>query len=464
MSDPDPMDDAMDDRLTRAGQAWRADLPAPAEPVLAASSAVRRRRWLVPATAAAMVLVVAGVAAVIGRGADKTPAAGPDPAVVPWADLPATHPRMPVRVVGGVSPAQLAAAPVCGAGDLRPGAVQHDGAMGTEYLDVALHLSAGHQPCRIDARYPDVVLTTSGGGTVPVGRSPVGLSGNRPRSVLVTPAAPAEVVVAWSATHDCRNVDNTGAQWRLGTVAFQTTGFGRTSCNPGEGPQQPYALPVTPGYSAHRVSPYDGLDVSGHLVLTAQPGRAVDFTVTLTSRHDLSLDPCPDYRIAAYTGVKGADVVTDHALNCAAVPYRTPSGTPYLPAGVPVTFAMRMQAPRVDAPKLVWELIAPPSHPARGGSISVGPPASPGTLTGRVTMDGMTSITVRSGTVTLVGDDGSRTVARIASDGTYRASVPAGAYTLVVSTRQWNGGAPFKDRAGVTGGTTNTADISLPMK
>lgn len=464
MNDPD--DDLMDDRLTRAGRAWRAGLPAPAEPVLAAARTARHRRWLVPATAAALVLVVAGVAAVIGHGGEKNPVAGSGPAVVPWADLPATHPRMPVRVVGGVSAAQLAAAPVCGPGDLRPGPVRRDGAMGTEYLGVALRL-AGQRPCRIDARYPDVVLSTSGGGTVPVGRSPVGLTGNRPRSVLATRAAPAEVTVAWSATHDCRNVDNTGAQWRLGDITFQTTGFGQTSCNPGEGPQQPSVLPVTPGYHPHRVSRYDGLDVSGDLHLTALPGQTVDFIVTLTSRHDLRLAPCPDYRISAYTGQKGSDEAAEHGLNCADVPYRAADGTPYLPAGVPVTFAMRLQAPGADAPKLVWELIAPPSHPARGGSISVGPPASPGTLTGHVTMDGGPapgiSVKVTSGTVTVVGA-GVRRVASIRPDGTYRASVPAGAYTLVVSTRQWNGGAIFKDRAGVTGGTTNTADISLPMK
>ncbi|HWU21364.1 MAG TPA: hypothetical protein VN088_07565, partial [Nocardioides sp.] len=396
----------------------------------------------------------------------RPPVGGPSPVVVPWADLPATHPKIPTVVVGGPSPAQLRDAAACRTGDLVHGRVQGDGAAGTAYLTTRLSLAAGRRPCTL-ARSFGVKLYDHG-TLIPTG-PPLGDQVAR-GPVLITRAWPAGLSVGWAVSHVCGRYDNTTIRVHLdgSAGAFDLPGFGRTTCNPGEPAMESVVTPpIAAGYNSHRVSAYDGLDVSGHLALTAQPGQTLDFTITLTSRHDLGLAPCPDYRIGAYTGVKGADVVTDHALNCAAVPYRTANGTPYLPAGVPVTFAMQVEAPRIDVPKLVWELQAPPAHPALGGSITVGASKAQGTLTGHVTMDGGpapgVTVKVTSGTVTVVGP-GVRRIVRIRPDGSYSARLPAGPYTLLVSTRQWNGGALFKDRAGVTGNSVTTADISLPMK
>ncbi|GAB3860358.1 hypothetical protein GCM10028801_23070 [Nocardioides maradonensis] len=469
MDEHDDLDRRMDERLARAGRVWRESLPAAREPDLVAPGR-HRARWLVPsAAAAAVALVVGGVVGLVGHGggADAPlPGASSSAAgVVPWAALPATHPRLPVRWVGPTAATIYAARP-CGTGDVDHGKAVGGGAAGTAYVTTRLSLAPGHSSCRLPASFGARLLDH--GTPIPTG--PSGLGGRRPVPVLITRAWPAELSVGWSVTHVCGHVDNTTIRVSLikaGT--FDLPGFGRTTCNPGEPMTEPLDLPaIQPGYTQQRVSPYDGVRVSGDLRLTGRPGQTVDFTITLTSRRDLVLDPCPDYRIGAYTPIQSESRVATYGLNCAQVPYRAAAGTPYLPAGVPVTFAMQLTAPAVDVPKLEWELLAPPTLPALGGVLTVGTAQPDGTLTGVVTMDGGpapgTSTKVTSGTVTLVGDDGTRRVASIAADGTYTAHVPAGAYTLVVRTPQWNGGALFKDRAGVTGGAVTTADVSLPMK
>jgi hypothetical protein len=73
----------------------------------------------------------------------------------------------------------------------------------------------------------------------------------------------------------------------------------------------------------------------------------------------VSLDPCPDYSMVQYAS--GGDTVdVRFGLNCAAVPYRDADGVPYLPAGVPVRFAMRLTllGPDVVAAKSLWKLEA----------------------------------------------------------------------------------------------------------
>ena len=95
-------------------------------------------------------------------------------------------------------------------------------------------------------------------------------------------------------------------------------------------------------------------------------GEPVDFTVTLTSKRDLSLAPCPDYSIML-DGQR-----TRYALDCAAVPHLDAEGQPYLPAGVPVTFAMRADPPTVDPTKLLWQLETPdPGRTSVGGLLTL---------------------------------------------------------------------------------------------
>ena len=102
------MTDLMDERLTRAAQRWQASSRAPRP---SRSTAWRRasspgapRRWALAAVAAAAVVLVGCDRARRPRrsGHDGSDAAGPAgrsvgtaPAgAVPWAALPATHPRL----------------------------------------------------------------------------------------------------------------------------------------------------------------------------------------------------------------------------------------------------------------------------------------------------------------------------------------------------------------------------------
>jgi len=103
---------------------------------------------------------------------------------------------------------------------------------------------------------------------------------------------------------------------------------------------------------------FTGIEVELQLPASVAAGQPLDFTVTLIAPagRDVALVPCPDYAIAF--GSEGNETSVGYALNCAGVPYRDAGGVPYLPAGVPVTFAMLTSAPpvRADGLKLTWQL------------------------------------------------------------------------------------------------------------
>ena|ERR1035437_4822642 len=88
---------------------------------------------------------------------------------------------------------------------------------------------------------------------------------------------------------------------------------------------------------------------------TATPGQNLEYTVTLTNptSTDYRLDPCPAYTEFVGTGTLTIWVATvrDYYLNC--------DGTPTIPAGRSVTFAMRLQLP-ADQPdgmaKFGWDI------------------------------------------------------------------------------------------------------------
>jgi hypothetical protein len=248
-----------------------------------------------------------------------------------------------------------------------------DGAAGTMYLPVHLTL-VGTRPCRLEG-YPLVRPLDHGRAlALPVqqeddGQAPFG----RPVPVVVRPGEPGLFRIEWPQTHSCPVMDNDTLRITLpgGAASFTIAGFGASSCNPGEpGPAAMIVEPVQPYryVPSHTTSPYERLSATGDLDLSATAGRPIDFTVTLTSDHDLPLAPCPDYSI-----VVGESEVR-YALNCAAVPHRDPQGRPYLPAGVPVTFAMHAGPITTGPTKLVWRLITPGTgRAALGGLITVTP-------------------------------------------------------------------------------------------
>jgi hypothetical protein len=461
--------DDLDQRLRSYAERWRDRLPEPTgiDPE-ATTTAAHRSRWLVPLVAAA-VLAAAVVVTYASRGNHPAPAPSDSPGVVPWAPLPATHPTLPTRTTPpSPDPAKVAATRACTDADLRHSPPQHDGAGGTTYLNVTLVLT-GPSPCRLQGR-PDVVLLDHG-APIDVPVQPWSLNGDPGAvgPVLVTAEHPAVATVAWAVSHSCPAVDNDRIQITLGAglAPFTVQGFGRSSCNPGEGTSAVLvgAIQSRDDGRAQVTSPYDGLRATGDLDRTAQPGEAVRFEVTLTSAHDIVLNPCPDYTILTSAGEQR------YALNCARVPHRDAQGRPYLPAGVPVTFAMQADPGTQSTPKFLWSMSTPDDVVVVGGTLTVGGNELEGTVSGTVLMAGGPAPGVKQkvieGKVQAVRDDGLVRGALI-SAAHYTISLPAGRYRLEAATPQYLDGtfACQADRNPVIvrPGQAQSIDITCSMK
>lgn len=315
------------------------------------------------------------LAALVACG-NRTPTPDDVPAdsgaeVVPWADLAPTHPDLPTRWIPPYpDPGPAEAAPPCRAGQLAASRPGHDGAGGTLFFEYDLTLLRG-EPCRVEGA-PDLQPLRGG--------EPVGVpvqAQTRPDDAYRFPALvggprPVHLWLAWPENWcappqqvDVLRMPLPGGH--LDLAGPDDTPF----CNGGSGPQPIEVWPFYPvGWRpARTVSAYGQVRATGDLALHGTPGAPVDFTITLTSPHDLVLEPCPDYTIAMY-GV-GVSEEPSYALNCAAVPFTDAQGRPMLPAGRPVAFAMRLVAPAADAGKLVWSLDAP-GWRAVGGQVVVG--------------------------------------------------------------------------------------------
>lgn len=117
--------------------------------------------------------------------------------------------------------------------------------------------------------------------------------------------------------------------------------------------------PLDPSY-ADLADPGGRIDGFLETVNDPVPGKTLRFLVTLTAERDTRLVPCPDYSVSvamAWDDRYGAA----YSLNCAAVPHRNAVGEPYLPAGVPVAFAMQWQIPATlpEQPSATWVLSIP---------------------------------------------------------------------------------------------------------
>lgn len=395
-------DDRLDELLREYGARWRHALPEPAEPARVPDTS-RRRTVAIVLAAAAVAVVVAGVTVSLNSGAEHVapppvatsgpPTASPPTAtddrtagVVPWAPLPPTHPDLPgVTVPGWPTDADFAGVPACGVSDVTLGQFQMEGAGGTAYLYAPLRLLADH-PCW--AAETPVVELLSGDRPIFDAQPSPDMDRNPGDRVLIDGQHRSEVTVGWAFNHSCPEVDNDQIRITLDPkgLEFLRRGFGRSSCNPGEGRSEPFVWPIqVDGAHGPRVrSPWSDVEVSGDLRLAGEPGATVAFEVTLTSPVDLPLASCPDYEIRR---VESDDVsAARYGLNCDGVPYRNGAGDPYLPAYVPVHFAMQVDAPLQSVPKFIWTLEAPGTH-VLGGQIEVGNPER-GTITGTVTIDG----------------------------------------------------------------------------
>lgn len=370
----------MDQRLRDYGERWRETAVAPATVNIGKLSSRRRAKrtwWLAPATAAAVAAVIVGVQLPDTRIPDPAqPQSTVKPTkVVPWAPLEPTHPQIPTVTTAAVpDPSAAAEAPTCRASDLRAG-VEQGGAGGTSYLNVRLALVGDH-PCRLDG-YAQIRPMDNGRLVdIPVQRVSDDSVYREP--VLVAERHPAILSLGWLSNWCTTAVHNDSILALLpdgaGAVAFD--GFGRSpfcSGNPGSGPTPIRVRPFQPEHMRQSQvrSAYASVDVAGDLMRSAAPGGRVRFTVTLTARRQVVLDPCPDYTIAQYG--PGISRKQTFALNCAAVPYTDFQGRPYLPAGTPVRFAMETTAGTrtQDADKFVWELDTPDDTAALGGRLTV---------------------------------------------------------------------------------------------
>lgn len=324
------------------------------------------------ALGSALLLAACGVGSTPTAGDPAAPSTPPAATgVVPWADLPPAHERIPThRVPASPDPGPAEAAPPCTAGQLGLKDEGVGAAMGTAYERLTVRLVRG-EPCSV-VGWPSIVYLDGAddsgiavdrdGGGYDVG----GLAYRHP--VLIDGSSTASVELSWSdgiCDYDRRPL-TTSVALALpagGSVSAPLATHDEPSCyldaeHGGHGdlehvtvghfyPTHYRAPVVTSDWDAVRV-------VNRHpLRLAGRAGSTLDFTVTLMARgHDVPLQSCPDYQVL-FAGEE--PTVETHELNCAAVPYRR-DGVPYLPAGTPVVFAMRATAPSHAAPKALWSI------------------------------------------------------------------------------------------------------------
>ena len=357
--------DPLDSRLRDYGERWRQALPTRQDTDLTrlGSRHRPRNRWLlVPAAAAAVAAVIIGAQATnIDSRFSQRPSETVSPqGVVPWAPLQPTHPRIPAVTIPAVpDPSIAAAAPLCQASELKVASVRRGPAMGTMYLNVRVTLT-GKYPCRVQGS-PEIRPLDHGQLlAIPTRRATDDSIYRHP--VLITKQEPALLALSWAMDWCTTPVSNDTIRALLpnsGALTFK--GFGRSPfCNgtPGSGPAPIMVKPFQPekAHPAEVRSAYALVDVAGNLNRTVTAGAELHFTVTLTSRRRLVLDPCPDYTIAQY-GPDGSQTNT-FALNCAAIPAKDSEGRPYLPAGRPVRFAMETTTTD-SVQKISWMLDTP---------------------------------------------------------------------------------------------------------
>ena len=376
---PNPGDEEIDARLTRAGEGFRSQHQPSARAHAHLETLTRRprpTRWSALAPAAAVAAVAAVVLAafwagpILGNrgGSPEVSGAAAQRGGSSWnPDLPAGV--GPVEVAGAVPPINESISfPRVQLGrSFRPRA---DIAVGHPYCLVSqldfsaellgdrfafvARLKPGERPCRLSG-YPYFEFSKDGRSVEVLGGSDSDpRDGDWPSDPLVT-AEQAAVITAQVS-------DWCTVQGKVDTAIFFDSENGTQKVDRFPAVRCPALTPGTPaepvlprtywqpqGWSAEPViGDFSGLRL--RLVDTLKPdypGSDWDGTPTwvveLTATdHDVVLDPCPGYQIlqGAESLSSGADEWGTWLLNCQAVSTKGSDGTPYLAKGEPVRFAI----------------------------------------------------------------------------------------------------------------------------
>lgn len=269
-------------------------------------------------------------------------------------------------------PAEAAALPPCRAGQLRV-EPKLGVAAGTRGQTLTFRVTGGIR-CRLTGRPGVTALNGETPLAVPVDTGGTGYT----HPVAVSEGHPATLVLTWSSGW-CASpvvVDRLRLDLPNDGGTLTTDGFGPSQCygEPGSGTRSPITVGTfQPAEFAaeRRVTVFDGVSADIAAPDSGTAGAQLRFTVTLTAPagRDVPLDACPDYLV---TVTAPAGPTSDsYALNCAAVPHRDAAGRPYLPAGVPVRFAMRAEIPPGVAgdAKLAWQLVLPGTDSVVAGAV-----------------------------------------------------------------------------------------------
>jgi hypothetical protein len=371
MPEYDDADRAMDARLRSHADAWREQVDGATGPELLPPT---RGAWLAPLAVAVTVAAIVGVTFTVhGVGGNRAPIDHPTTTaapkyVVPWRDLPATSPKLPVTTTPPTpSPPQIAATRACTPSDVQLVASgSPDGATGgVLYTSAELRIKGA--ACRLNAGYP-LVSALRAGHSINVPITNEHASDLPVDPVLLAKGSPASITVVFS-THQCpaARFDEFLVRFPQLNRQIRLQGPFRSFCNPGEGSNTIHVWPIRSENPPHPVvdSPFDDLRAKGNLDLTVAPGERARFVITLTSHDDLPLVPCPDYAVHTSLGEQ------HFGLNCDGVPFRDSKGRPFLPAGQQVRFAMEAQTGGQDTDKFIWQLLTPLGRKNVVGSITI---------------------------------------------------------------------------------------------
>jgi hypothetical protein len=366
-------DDELDRLLRERGARWRDEQAPPPALDAEALDTGAPARWVAPVAAAAAVAVVVGgvVWATSGdgnrRGDEPAPVdsatVAPD-FVVPWVHRDPGHVKWPTPVTTWTpDPAYAEGVEAC-RGDQVQVAVQGDGAGGTT-LQVLRFTAAPGERCALPSELAMDLRADGAAAGVETGAGRHDALPDWPgTAVLLEDEAAATLALSWSPQW-CREtvvVDQVVVSWGDEEVGVPLDLRSPRCDDVGTSDASPVLVgALAPEGATHEdewpaLAPLTARQVSHTAGTGEEPDRFV--LELLATQRDLSLSLCPDASVSVQHSY---DDVTELAyrLNCDGVPYLDSEGTPYLPKGVPVRFAVEVPVGEPAPEALRWTLRGP---------------------------------------------------------------------------------------------------------